>query len=89
MSQNTVGYFVLPPPPRWHERLRARLFLEPAIANPQMEHRDLFVCRTECRFSWTDRLRILLTGKVMVETRTATENVIGAHATKSIAYPLL
>lgn len=54
-----------------------------------MEHRDVFVCRTTVHFSFADRLRIVLTGKVTVETRTATENEIGAHKTKSVAYPAL
>lgn len=83
------AFFVEPPAPTLGDRIRSKLFPERAIANPEMEHRDVFVCRTECRFSWIDRVRILLTGKVMVETRTATENEIGAHKTKSVAYPLL
>lgn len=84
-----TGFFVEPPPPTLKERLRAQLFPERALANPQMSHRDVFVCRTCCTFSWLDRLRILVTGKVMVETRTVTENEIGAHKTNSVAYPLL
>jgi hypothetical protein len=87
VSEKAVGYFVIPPPPTWRERLLNRLWPEPAIANPRMEHKDVFVCRTQCSFSWADRLRILLTGRLMVETRTVTENEIGQHLTNSIAYP--
>lgn len=87
---NTANaFFVEPPPPTFMERLRGNLFPERAISNPEMEHRDVFVCRTACHFAALDRIRILFTGKVMVETRTATENEIGAHRTKSVAYPLL
>lgn len=83
------AFFVEPPPPTLAERFRTRLFPERHISNPEMEHRDIFVCRTSVRLSFTDRLRVLITGKVMVETRTATENEIGAHRTKSVAYPVL
>ncbi len=84
-----AGAYFIEPQFSWKDRLKFSLFPEPAISNPEMEHKDIFVCRTTTRFSWLDRLRIVLTGKVMVETRTATENEIGAHQTKSIAYPIL
>lgn len=86
---STQNFFILPPPPTWRERLQSHLFPERAIPNPKMEHKDVFVCITRTKFSWADRFRILLTGKVTVETRTVTENELGKHLTNSIAFPTL
>lgn len=83
----TVGYFV-EPQFTFTDRVWMRLFPVAAISEPEMPHRDMFVCRTRVKFSWLDRLRIVMTGKAMVETRTVTENEIGAHKTASVAYPI-
>lgn len=49
--------------------------------------KDVLVCRTGIAFSFVDRIRILLTGKVYVESRTVTEHTIGNCITSSVAYP--
>jgi hypothetical protein len=43
----------------------------------------MFVCRTKVELSFLDRLRVLITGRIEIETRTSTENVIGKSATAS------
>ena len=35
-----------------------------------------------------DRLRVLISGRLLVETKTVTENIIGRSLTDSLAYPL-
>ncbi len=50
--------------------------------------RDCIVIRIEIRFSFMHRLKLLLTGRFMVETKTATENIIGGHVTASTGYPM-
>lgn len=45
--------------------------------------RDGLVNHTTIEFSFIDRLRILISGKVKVTTKTATEGVIGVHVTAS------
>lgn len=50
---------------------------------------DCLLIKTCIQFSWTDRIRILFTGKAQVDTKTVTENTIGNHVTSSTAYPVL
>ena len=71
----------------WRDRLRWRLFPGgiPELPEAPAAYRDVLHCDTECYFGWRDRLRILVSGRVMVMTRTVTENMIGGCVTASIA----
>jgi len=75
----------------WRDRLRHKLFpsnycpLPPAPAS----YADVVVVRTVVSLSLIDRVRVLLSGKLTVETRTVTENVVGGTVTGSVAYPSL
>lgn len=48
---------------------------------------DVVITTTHCQLSITDRLRVLFTGKIEVETRTVTENMVGGCKTASICRP--
>jgi hypothetical protein len=49
--------------------------------------KDALYCTTTCHLDFLDRLRVLVTGKLVVETRTYTAEVPGAVQTDSVAYP--
>lgn len=47
---------------------------------------DGLVCRTEVQLSIIDRLRALVSGRVRVETKTSTENVLGWNSTNAVGF---
>lgn len=75
----------------WRERLRFKLF--PSLPCPLPEapayYEGVLEIRTIAVLDWKDRLRVLLTGKLMVETRTVTEHTSGGVISSSVVYPLL
>lgn len=70
----------------WKDKLRCRLFPPQHCDLPEAPatHKDVLVCRVTSELSMLDRLRVLITGRIRVESRTVTENVIGNHKTKSV-----
>lgn len=78
------------PAPTWRDRLRWRLFparhcdVPPAPA----AFKDCLNCVTEVQLSWRDRLRVFLTGRLVVQARIVTEEKIGRTATNSSAHVL-
>lgn len=81
------NFYISPKTTIWG-RIRRRLF--PARfcrpPTPDFELQDMLFSKTVCGLSLVDRLRIMVTGRLVVETRTATENVIGRHAVSSTSY---
>lgn len=69
--------------PTWLDKLRWKLFPLDTCDIPDIPARGCVIVRTECRFSLIGRLWILLSGRIEVETKTATENMVGATATAS------
>ena len=69
--------------PTWIDRLRWKLFPLDTCDIPDIPAKDCVITRTECRFRLTGRLRVLLSGRIEVETKTATENIVGNTATAS------
>src|SRR5690348_2521342 len=65
----------------WKDKLRCKLFPPQYCDLPEAPptHKDVLVCRVTSELSWLDRLRVLATGRLQVESRTVTENVIGDH----------
>lgn len=86
----TPEAYILERPVTWRDKLRHKLFpadhLEVPVA--PITHKDVLVVRVTCELSMLDRIRLLFSGKLMVETKTVTENIIGHHVTSSLAYPL-
>ena len=68
--------------PQWQEKLGWILFPSNHIDLPEMPNRkDGLICHVTVQLSWLDRLRMLISGKLEVTAKTATENVIGANVT--------
>ncbi len=70
----------------WKDKLRCKLWPPQHCELPEAPatHKDVLVCRVTSELSMLDRLRVLVTGRIRVESRTVTENVIGDHKTKSV-----
>lgn len=78
-------------PVTWRDRLRWKFFPGDHCDLPNgapVTHKDVLTIRTIVELSFVDRLRILCSGRLMCETKTVTENLIGASITSSVAYPL-
>lgn len=85
-SENRHGYAITKP--TWRQRIRRFLFPVELCFPPKAEFddKDMLITRIVCVFSLIPRLRFLITGRLVVETRTVTENVIGKHAASSACY---
>jgi hypothetical protein len=86
---NEHAYFVNTPW-TWRERLRFKLFPSSPCPLPEAPAawQGCIVVTTIVSLSLVDRLRVLGSGMLKVETRTVTENIAGGTATESIAYPV-
>jgi len=91
MNQEAIGYFQMPTPLSWRQRVRRRFFPRRFCETPDAptSHKDCLFINTQVYFGWQDRLRILFSGWVRVETVTVTENTIGDNLTNSVAFPTL
>jgi hypothetical protein len=82
------GYAVSAPLLTWRQRLR--LWLLPVRYCPlpaaPASYQDCVVVTTYVALSVADRLRVLLTGQLTVQTRTVTEHVVGESVTASVVY---
>lgn len=76
--------------PTWRDHLRRRLFpyRHCELPDAPAQYVDCMTIRTVVVLRFIDRLRILLSGKLEVTTRTVTENKIGEHITASECYPM-
>lgn len=45
---------------------------------------DCVVTITRSELSFMDRLRVLVSGRIEVQSKTATENLVGSHATNAV-----
>lgn len=72
----------------WRERLRYKLFPSRFVPLPEApaHFKDVLECQTCSVLDWLDRLRVLVTGKIVVKTRTVTEHTIGQSVTSSVCY---
>ena len=83
--------FYVDTPWTWRERLRFKLFPGRYCDLPEAPatHQDCLTIRTVVVLGWLDRLRLLFSGRLTVETKTVTENMVGQHKTSSVAFPCL
>lgn len=77
----------------WIDRLRLWLFPAehcdlPPVDQAPPQYKDVLVMRATVTLSVLARLRLLFTGRLMVDTKTACENIVGAATTASTAYVL-
>jgi|GEM_PF-4635733 len=70
--------------PTWQERLGRRFFPQAICHTPEVHGaKDCVVITTTATLSFTGRLRALVSGRIQVETRTATECKVGRVLTLS------
>ena len=86
-TRNGHTFAVYPKLTLW-QRIRRRLFpveicLPPTVS---FEKKDMLITQIVCEVSLVPRLKFLLTGRLVVETKTVTENVIGKQACASACY---
>lgn len=77
--------------PTWRERLGYRLF--PTRRPPDVEEKDGWApgalsTRTVCVIGRLDRLRLLISGQLVVDTRTQTDVIVNRARTVSACYVL-
>jgi len=84
------GCYTVESPWTWKEKLRAKLFPLNHCELPEAPatHKDVLVVETFVTLGWMDRFRVLISGRLRVDTRTVTENTVGDCKTASVAYPL-
>jgi hypothetical protein len=71
--------------PQWQEKLGWRLFPAHHIDSPELPcAHDVLVCVSRVHLSWIDRLRVLISGKIEVTSKTTTKGVIGDHISASV-----
>ena len=86
-----LGYVARATSPPWTAMDSLRQFLFPYRRCPDPSSAlcgDTLICRVRCRLSFMDRLRLLISGHLMVESRTATEWQMGQTKTASACYVL-
>lgn len=83
--------FYVDTPWTWRERLRWKLFPARHCELPEapVSYKDVIHVKTVVVFGWLDRLRVLVSGCLVVDHRVVTENIAGHTATSSVAYPAL
>ena len=87
MSIPTTGTESLNYVPTILEKIGWRLFPSrlPDDPDPENKAKDMVITRTTVDLSFADRIRILISGRIVVEARTATENVVGGTRSVSCA----
>ncbi len=80
--------YVSPLPLTRRAKLKSWLFPRRHCSLPDAPstYKDVIHIRTVSMLSWLDRLRVFFAGKIVVETRTVTENEIGENVTSSVFY---
>jgi hypothetical protein len=74
----------------WRDRLRWKFFpsrhceLPP---NVPAHWEDVLVVKVTVKLGLVDRLRVLLSGVLVVDSRTVTEHKVGGNIGTSVAYP--
>lgn len=92
MEENSCAQYV----PQWQEKLGWKLFPPTHAEMPEApiggegwpEARDCLVVRVTINVSWPDRIRLLISGRAIVESKSITEGIIGCNKTNSAAYVL-
>jgi hypothetical protein len=87
-DHNNDGCYFAETPWTWRERLRFKLMPTRYCTVPDGPFLDCVVTTTIVGLSFVDRLRVLLTGHLRVETKTATEYIVGDCKTACVSYPI-
>lgn len=74
------GGYAMPTPLTWSQRAMQRLFPKHYVEYSDEPRMSSYV---HIRFDWVDRLRVLVSGYVLVETRTKTDVEVSYASSKS------
>lgn len=74
----------------WWRRVMRRLFPSKRVTfpEPKWPAKDCLVVHAVTRFSWSDRLRILVTGTVESMVKGVTEHDMGRVECEAVVYPV-
>lgn len=89
MNENTYGMMACQTW-GWKDKLRFKLF---PVRNCELppaphSHLDVLTVNTVVKLPFVDRIRLLVSGEMRVDTKTVTQNEIGEHVTGSSCYVL-
>lgn len=86
----TTNTFYAPDTRSSWEKLLDRMFPSQLCETPEApaDFKDVLFNKTVVVLPLADRIRVLLSGKLAVSSRTVTENTVGRAITNSVAYPL-
>lgn len=79
--------------PTRRQRFMATLFPARLCDTPEPDSEitglgDVIFTNVGIQLGWLDRLRVVATGKIVVNVRTATQHPVGATKSNSVAYPV-
>ncbi len=76
--------------PTFLERIGRKLFPAALREEPKelKVQRDAVISNVTVALGFSDRMRVLFSGRLFVNIRTVTENEVGNHSTAAVAYPL-
>lgn len=88
-SESKVGvvYIAPPEPLSFMQRIGHYLFPRRYCDQPKFAgyiYPEMITIRTRVVLDWKDRIRVLVTGNLLIETRTACEHVVGNTQTQSM-----
>lgn len=88
-SRMTEHNYYVETPWTWRERVWFCLFPSRYCELPTAPatYQDCVITKVIVALSWRDRLRLLVTRTLTVETKTVTEHKVGATVSASVAYP--
>ncbi len=88
---NNEQNFYADTPWGWRDRVRYKLFPSRGCPLPEAppHYADVLHVNTLAVLDWPDRLRVLLTGRLVVRTRVVTEHTIGGSIASSVVYVAL
>jgi hypothetical protein len=83
-----LGCYFAPDPRTRFQKIRDRLFPEKYCSAPDApsEFKDCILGQAVTKLSWADRLRVLITGVVVTNWRTVTENEVGRTVTNAVCF---
>ena len=75
----------------WKDRFRSKCF--PAfhcdLPEAPFSFREVITLQLKTELSFTDRIRVLVTGKLVTRVKVVTENEVSSHVANAVVFPTL
>lgn len=84
IDKDLVGYVVSGPPRPWYARFFPSEFCD--LPEAPAVFKDVLDIRIYITLAWKDRLRALISGRIVAHARVVCENEVGDSVTNSVAY---